>query len=106
MSSSFKWNPQGFRDLEKQVEQHLEREVAPRVQAEKLNPLSQDLNGLSKTMAGKPKAEIRQAVQRAFRRYDVEPGDISEIVMAIRVGDDIPTIQTRVAPVHIDPPQQ
>lgn len=105
MSSNFKWNPQGFRDLEKQVQRHLEREVAPKVQTERLNPLSRELNELSRTLTGKPEPEIRQAVYDAFGRYDLEPGDVGEIVAAIQAGEAIPTIKTRVPPVRIDPPK-
>ncbi len=105
MSSNFKWNPQGFRDLEKQVQRHLEREVAPQVQAERLDPLSRELNELSGSLTGKSEAEVRLAVESAFRRYDLEPGDIEEIVAAIQAGETIPTIKTSVPPVHIDPPK-
>ena len=105
MSSNFKWNPQGFRDVEKQVQTHLEREVAPKVQAERLDPLSRELNGLSRSLAGKPEPEIREAVKDSFRRYGIEPGDISDIVAAIHAGEAIPTIKTRVPPVRIVPPK-
>jgi hypothetical protein len=56
MSSNIKWNPQGFRDLEKQIQRYLEHNAAPQVQSDRLNPLSRELNELSRPIAGKPQA--------------------------------------------------
>lgn len=53
MSLDFKWNSQRFRSLEKQIQRHLKQDVASQIQAEKVNPLSHELNQLSKRVPGR-----------------------------------------------------
>lgn len=103
MASNFKWNPQGFRQLEREIQRNLQKR-APEIQLRTVDPLVRDLNRLSGTHKGRDKSTIRAVVEQAFRNRGLQPNEIGPIIDAIHNGEDIPPIPLRVAPVRIDPP--
>lgn len=52
----------------------------------------------NRSLVGKSETVIDRAVNDAFRRYVLEPGEVGKTVAAIRAGEAIPTIKPRVPP--------